>query len=307
MPSVHKRPALLLVGAWIFACMLPSHGFVMTSARLARSPPYVDMSKVTSRFAHLFEKKGGRAEGCQPQMHLSASPKLSDIGNAAWIGTLSFAVVGMVLLSPATTDAAELDLSHSPLAKSKVNFVVEGRPRVVDGDTLVFEDRQGQKERVRMLGIDAPESKQMCTNKDGKDYACGVEAKAYLQAIIGDDPVQCLAAKRDQYNRVLGVCFDERTGKELNEAMVVGGEAVAYVQFSKAYVTDEVQASSDHKGLWQGTFQKPWEYRKMKRSKSPPSTIKAPQNYVVGENRKVNMAKSEFELPEEVLDVDDAE
>ena len=36
--------------------------------------------------------------------------------------------------------------------------------------------------------------------------------------------------------RVLGVCFDEKTGVELNEKMVKEGEAVAYVAYSKACV-----------------------------------------------------------------------
>jgi len=33
--------------------------------------------------------------------------------------------------------------------------------------------------------------------------------------------------------RVLGVCFDEKTGVEINEKMVREGEAVAYVAYSK--------------------------------------------------------------------------
>jgi len=33
--------------------------------------------------------------------------------------------------------------------------------------------------------------------------------------------------------RVLGVCFDEKTGVEINEKMVKEGEAVAYVAYSK--------------------------------------------------------------------------
>ena len=32
--------------------------------------------------------------------------------------------------------------------------------------------------------------------------------------------MSCFAAKTDMYGRTLGVCFDERTGVELNEKMV---------------------------------------------------------------------------------------
>lgn len=185
-------------------------------------------------------------------------------------------------------------------------MVIEGYPRIVDGDTLVFQEKSGQKEKVRLLGIDAPESKQICINQGGKEYLCGVESKAYLETIIGKDPVQCLAAKRDQYARVLGVCFDEKTGKELNEAMVKNGEALAYVQFSKAYVGGEAEAMNGHKGLWQGKFQKPWEYRKAKRmqgaEKNEVKKEGGSVNYVISENKKIKMPKTEFEMPEEFLD-----
>lgn len=58
--------------------------------------------------------------------------------------------------------------------------VVEGNVRVVDGDTLVIEDGKGGKERIRLLGIDAPESKQMCTDSKGSAYACGIESQRVI-------------------------------------------------------------------------------------------------------------------------------
>lgn len=45
---------------------------------------------------------------------------------------------------------------------------LSGPARVVDGDTLEL-----GKERIRLFGIDAPESKQLCKNNRGNDYACG--------------------------------------------------------------------------------------------------------------------------------------
>ena len=38
--------------------------------------------------------------------------------------------------------------------------------------------------------------------------------------------MSCFAAKTDMYGRTLGVCFDERTGVELNEKMVSRPEPV---------------------------------------------------------------------------------
>jgi endonuclease YncB( thermonuclease family) len=43
-----------------------------------------------------------------------------------------------------------------------------GVPRVVDGDTLEVSGT-----RIRLYGVDAPESKQLCTHRNGQEYACG--------------------------------------------------------------------------------------------------------------------------------------
>eukprot|EP00961_Rhodomonas_salina_P237110 3204836-Rhodomonas_salina.1 len=122
------------------------------------------------------------------------------------------------------------------------SVVVDGYPRVVDGDTLVFEEEAGGKERVRLAGIDAPESNQMCVDKYGNEYDCGAKSKAYLESKIGQNSVSCHASKRDRYSRMLGTCYNDRTGEELNEAMVRNGEAVAYHQFSESYDDGEKRA-----------------------------------------------------------------
>jgi hypothetical protein len=57
--------------------------------------------------------------------------------------------------------AQNYDLSHTPLARSGSSIEVMGDARVVDGDTIVIQDGKGGKERIRLAGIDAPESKQV--------------------------------------------------------------------------------------------------------------------------------------------------
>jgi len=47
---------------------------------------------------------------------------------------------------------------------------ITGKPRVIDGDTIEIAG-----ERIRLHGIDAPESKQKCT-AGGKEWSCGQEA-----------------------------------------------------------------------------------------------------------------------------------
>jgi endonuclease YncB( thermonuclease family) len=60
-----------------------------------------------------------------------------------------------------------------PPSRTGENFT--GRPRVVDGDSLELAGH-----RVRLFGIDAPESRQDCRDARGRFYACGREARDAL-------------------------------------------------------------------------------------------------------------------------------
>lgn len=65
-------------------------------------------------------------------------------------------------------------LSAAP-APAEAKDLVEGFPKVVDGDTLDFSGT-----RVRLFGIDAPETKQSCTANKGGEYMCGEQCSACL-------------------------------------------------------------------------------------------------------------------------------
>ena len=49
---------------------------------------------------------------------------------------------------------------------------------------------------------------------------------------------------------------------DLNEWMVLSGWAIAYRQYSTAYVGAEAQAEATKAGIWQGQFTPPWEWRR---------------------------------------------
>lgn len=61
--------------------------------------------------------------------------------------------------------AALLTIAPAP---AEAKDLVQGFPKVVDGDTLDFSGT-----RVRLFGIDAPETKQSCTAGKGGEYMCG--------------------------------------------------------------------------------------------------------------------------------------
>jgi endonuclease YncB( thermonuclease family) len=53
---------------------------------------------------------------------------------------------------------------------------ISGLPRVVDGDTLVI-----GATKIRLEGIDAPETDQICLNLKGGHWTCGIEARDRLE------------------------------------------------------------------------------------------------------------------------------
>ena len=96
---------------------------------------------------------------------------------------------------------------------------ITGPARVVDGDTIVVGGV-----RIRLEGIDAPETSQSCATASGGDWPCGRKATAELAHMIGHRSVTCEDRGLDKYRRVLAVC---RAGDiDLNAEMRsdVGGE-----------------------------------------------------------------------------------
>jgi endonuclease YncB( thermonuclease family) len=149
----------------------------------------------------------------------------------------------LVILLAALTPAAHAD--------------VAGRTSVIDGDTIEI---HGQ--RIRLFGIDAPESAQLCLTGD-KRWRCGQQAALALDDKIAGRPVECAEKDRDQYGRIVAVC---RAGdQDLNGWLVTEGWALAYRQFSTDYVDEEEAARAAGKGIWRGTFVPPWDWRRGKR------------------------------------------
>ena len=139
---------------------------------------------------------------------------------------------------------------------------LNGKPRIIDGDTLEI---SGQ--RIRLLGIDAPESKQKCKKNNGLEYHCGTMATFALAELIEEHWVKCVGEENDRYGRLIATCF---TGPiDLNENMVRRGWALAYRRYSFRYVPAEGKAKSARRGLWQGTFIKPWDWRSRIRVEIP--------------------------------------
>ena len=72
--------------------------------------------------------------------------------------------------------------------------------------------------------------------------------------------MSCKWKNKDRYKRFIAECFKGKTN--INAWMVRYGYAVAYRKYSKKYVAHEDIAKKDKLGLWAGTFEMPWDYRK---------------------------------------------
>lgn len=131
---------------------------------------------------------------------------------------------------------------------------LEGAAVVVDGDTIEISG-----ERVRLEGIDAPETAQTCTTVGGETWNCGLEASEVLRALISNKSVSCDRVGQDKYGRTLGICFAD--ADDLNAAMVRTGYAWAFIKYSEAYAGAEREAKAVRAGVWQGSAVPAWEFR----------------------------------------------
>jgi len=136
-----------------------------------------------------------------------------------------------------------------------------GRATVTDGDTLTV-----AKQRIRLWGIDAPESAQQCTGKDGRTWPCGRRSAAALDGYLLETPVRWQPKDTDRYGRVVAECFVQ--GQSVNRRMVRAGWAVAYRQYATAFIADEADARQHQRNLWQGPFQMPADFRRSKRDQA---------------------------------------
>lgn len=132
---------------------------------------------------------------------------------------------------------------------------VSGPAAIIDGDTLLVSG-----EIVRLQGIDAPESAQLCFREKDRKWPCGQRAMDVLKALVGDAAVTCRGDRRDRNGWLLAVCTSS-AGLDLNLVLVAGGFALADQPVSESYAAAQDRARKSGLGLWAGTFETPSDYR----------------------------------------------
>lgn len=132
-----------------------------------------------------------------------------------------------------------------------------GPPTVLNGELL-----QVKGENFKLFGIDAPDLAQTCEAR-GATYACGIVARAALMDLVAGATVRCTPLDRTSSTRggrpVVARCF--AGGYDLSEGMVYTGWALAMPRGGTKYSAFEKEAETARRGLWRGTFTRPWEWR----------------------------------------------
>jgi len=122
--------------------------------------------------------------------------------------------------------------------------------RVIDGDTILL-DMNGEQERVRLIGVDTPET--VHPTKPVKYF--GKEASEFTKSMVEGKRVRLEYdwQRRDKYGRLLAYVYLE-DGTFLNAEIIKQGYGFAYTRFPFKYLEEfrqyEREARENGKGLW---------------------------------------------------------
>lgn len=144
------------------------------------------------------------------------------------------------------------------LASPGVSFAAtefSGLVRVIDGDTIEVVNT-----RVRIHGIDAPETDQTCKTEQGITWKCGHWVGDQVTAMFGGKQATCEAVTVDRYNRVVARCHVQ--GQDMGHEIVSAGLAFAYRKYAQDYVLAEKTAAVRDVGLHASRVQSPSQFRK---------------------------------------------
>ena len=131
--------------------------------------------------------------------------------------------------------------------------------KVSDGDTITVIDSNNQKHKIRLKGIDAPETQQ----------AFGDISTQSLTELVYDKEVVVHWDKKDKYYRILGKVIVD--GRDANYEQLKKGLAWYYKQYEKdlsdddkkRYLEAEEWARNYTEGLWADSNSiPPWEFRR---------------------------------------------
>ncbi len=148
---------------------------------------------------------------------------------------------------------------------------ITGVPKIRDGDQV-----QIGNSRIRLGGIDAPSTDQLCLNNTGERWTCGVAARDALIKHVEGKSWTCHVRQTDRRGRIVARC--EVDGEDIQKWLVTNGWALAFARFSHDYDADEKAAREAKAGMWQGAFIAPWDWRARNKKTTILGAAKPPEN-----------------------------
>lgn len=134
--------------------------------------------------------------------------------------------------------------------------------KVLDGDSIVLRDRNGQRLSVRLAGIDAPERGQAFADRSRQN----------LRNLTTNCTPEWIFQKIDRYGRSIGLIFCD--GRDLGQAQLETGLAWHFSRYAKeqpfeqrtAYLNAQLRAQRAGIGLWRDAEpMPPWSFREQRR------------------------------------------
>lgn len=125
--------------------------------------------------------------------------------------------------------------------------------KIADGDTFTVLTEDMAQVRIRINGIDAPESKQ----------AYGQKSRQWLADKIFGKTVQLTNTSQDRYGRTVATVILK--DEDIGLSSILAGMAWHYSRFfeSEQYAAAQREAQQERRGLWQDPNPiNPYEYRK---------------------------------------------
>ncbi|WP_194973916.1 thermonuclease family protein [Aquiflexum lacus] len=125
--------------------------------------------------------------------------------------------------------------------------------KFVDGDTFWITNSKGEREKIRLIGVDTPETRR--TGKKDIGYY-GKEAAAYVVKLLDGQKIRLEydVGKYDRYKRTLAYVYLE-DGTFLNAHLVENGYAMVMtvipnVKHAELFVKLQKDARKQKRGLW---------------------------------------------------------
>lgn len=125
---------------------------------------------------------------------------------------------------------------------------------VIDGDTIVVVKPDGLKARVRLAGVDAPETP---AGRQGKAEPCGTEATEYLTGFLHGAPVYLEGQGADRYGREVAFVWVRGEVEVLVNAEMVRSGYTRLALPLRSRWTEQMagaqgEAQDARRGLWGG-------------------------------------------------------